>query len=562
MLKNISIKKKLLGAFFVSSLITAIVGGIGLVQIKANSKVINKVTADDVVFLTGALKLNQLALQHRRYEKNFFINIGNKENQDQDLESFNAVASESQELVRTLEVAIPADADEVEEIKASFTAAVAAHEKYMKGFLDIAARVQADPGVTPQTGNAMMDALAGDIEVYETSVNTIADLSLLYIASVSEKVAADAKKSQILIAALLAAGIAISIVFGFVISGLITRPLREAVRFAKAMANGDFTMTLPDGGKDEVGALLMALSQMTDQLKTMIGEIIGYVNTLSSASTELSSISEQLSEGAKATADKSLTVSSSTEQVSSSITSIAAASEEATTNVNMVATAAEEMTATINEIAANTETARGITTDAVVQAETASGQVEALGKSAQEISRVVEAITEISEQVNLLALNATIEAARAGEAGKGFAVVANEIKELARQTASAAITIRQQIGSVQQSSRETVEGITSFAGVVSKVNEIVSSIAAAIEEQTAVTREIVGNVAYAASGINDVSQNIIVSSSAVVDISQQIGEVRGNTENISASSDQVNTSALELSRLSEQIKSLVERFRV
>ena len=55
------------------------------------------------------------------------------------------------------------------------------------------------------------------------------------------------------------------------------------------------------------------------------------------------------------------------------------------------------------------------------------------------ISGIIQTIREIADQTNLLALNATIEAASAGEAGKGFAVVASDVKQLARETASAAV---------------------------------------------------------------------------------------------------------------------------
>jgi methyl-accepting chemotaxis protein len=562
MLQDVAIKNKMLGAFLLLAMITAFVGGIGLLRITKNNEAFRYVVSEDVDFLTGSLQLKSLALQHRRYEKDFFINIGNREKQEEYIKKFKTVAEESQTMLENLASSVPAGTAYTEKITVSLRDAAVFHKKYKDGFIDLAVKVLDDETVTPQMGNTMMMPLKNEIYSFEEAVKTASDLSLENIASVSETVINDGGKTQILISVILAAGIAISIVFGFLFSGLITRPIQEAVHLAGIMANGDFTATFKEGRNDEIGALLTALARMASQLKSMIRDIIGYVNTLNSVSSELASISRQLSQGAKETSAQSMSVSASAEQVSSSITSIAAASEEATTNVNMVATASEEMTATITEIAKNTDTARVITADAVNQADSASVQVDQLGQAAQEISRVVETITEISEQVNLLALNATIEAARAGEAGKGFAVVANEIKELARQTSSAAISIREQIGSVQESSKVAVAGIASIAGVVGKVNDIVAGIAASIEEQTAVTREIVGNVTQAASGIGSVSENINLSSEAVLGITREIGSVRRSTEDISSSSTQVNASSLELSRLSEQIKSLVERFRV
>ena len=562
MFQDMSLKKKLQGAFLISAIITAIVGCIGLLRITEINAIFKEVAADDVDFLIGSFELEVLALEHRRYEKDFFINIGNKEKQDGYLSKFKDVAEKTQEKIGSLTDSIPDDPSVSEKMRSAFAEAASFHKKYTDGFLELTKNVQADETITTQTANTMMASLKNDIYTYESNVQAISELSHKYIESIAEREIKKGQQSRHLIFVLVVSGIVISILFGLFISGLIVRQIKEAVGFAEAMAKGDFSKKLPEGGKDEIGTLLTALGTMSVRLKTVITDIIGYVNKLNSASVGLSTISTQLSNGAKETANQSMAVAASAEQVSSNIKSVAAASEQATTNVNMVATASEEMTATISEISKNTDTARIITADAVEKAKTASIQVDQLGQAAQQISNVVETITEISEQVNLLALNATIEAARAGEAGKGFAVVANEIKELARQTATAAISIREQIGNVQASSKTTVTGISSIANVVGRVNDIVAGIAAAIEEQSAVTTEIVGNVAQAALGIKEVSTNITHSSTAVTDITREIGRVNQRAEDMAASSVQVNSSALELSQVSEKIKQLVSMFRV
>ncbi len=342
----------------------------------------------------------------------------------------------------------------------------------------------------------------------------------------------------------------------------ITKPIVQGVDFAEKMSDGDLTQALDIDQKDEMGILAKALNSMGSNLRQMFKNIASGVETLSSSSTELSAISQQMFSGAEQSSGKSNTVATAAEEMSSNMTTVAAAAEQASTNADVIASSAEEMTATINEIAQNSEKARTITGDAVSQTTSVSERVGGLGKAAQEISKVTETITEISEQTNLLALNATIEAARAGEAGKGFAVVANEIKELARQTAEATGEIKSRIDGIQDSTASAIADIEQIPQVINDVNELVSTIATAVEEQSVTTKEIAGNVAQASQGMKEVTENVAQGSTVAGDIARDISEVNQAAGEMSNSSSQVNISAQELSKLGEQLKEMVGKFKV
>ena len=361
-----------------------------------------------------------------------------------------------------------------------------------------------------------------------------------------------------IIITLLAAGII------WIIAAAIVKPINQVVSGLKdaAEGEGDLTKRLEVRSTDEVGDLAKSFNMFVEKIQIIIRDIGENASHLTNSSTNLSDISARMTDGARNTSEKTNSAASSSQEVSENMNAIAAAMEEAATNIQMVSSAAEEMTATISEIAANSEKGRSIATDAVEQTEQSSTQVEALGKAASEIDKVVETITDISEQVNLLSLNATIEAARAGEAGKGFAVVANEIKELARQTASATGEIKEKVQGIQASTDNTISLIDKISKVVNEVSGIISTIAAAVEEQSVTTKEIAQNVSQASQGIDEVNENVAQTNSVSTQISQEIAEISQSTDEVTDNSSKVSTSASELAGLAETLNQMVGRFRV
>ncbi|NPA25577.1 MAG: hypothetical protein GXO34_07110 [Deltaproteobacteria bacterium] len=313
---------------------------------------------------------------------------------------------------------------------------------------------------------------------------------------------------------------------------------------------------------DELQSLSISFNNFILKLQTMFKEVVEGIVTISSASTELSVISQQMADGANKVTTQSNSVATAASEMSANMDSVASTTEQATLNMKDAASAVEEITTTISAVNRNTEKASKVTGEAVDEAKSATAKVRQLGLAANEISKVTEVITKISGQTNLLALNATIEAARAGEAGKGFAVVANEIKELAMQTANATGEIKAQIDNIQNSTADTVSQIERITTVIDNVNETVLTISNAVREQTKATGEIASNVTEAAHGLEEVNENVAQSSVVSNQISEDIIMVSQAAKEMSSSSNEVQSSTTELSKIAEKLKDMVQGFRL
>ncbi|MFZ6751138.1 methyl-accepting chemotaxis protein [Undibacterium sp. Ren11W] len=250
----------------------------------------------------------------------------------------------------------------------------------------------------------------------------------------------------------------------------ITRPLDYAVSIAEHIANGDLTQQIKVTSSDETGKLLQALDNMNLHLIQTVSEVRIGTDTIATASSQI--------------AAGNLDLSSRTEQQASSLEETASAMEELTSTVKQNADNAGQANQLV--VAAN---------DYAVKGQAVVGEVvQTMGSikdSSRKIVDIIGVIDGIAFQTNILALNAAVEAARAGEQGRGFAVVASEVRNLAQRSAGAAKEIKSLIDD-SVSKVDAGSSLVDSAGVtmaqivtsVKQVADIMSEIAAASHEQS------------------------------------------------------------------------------
>lgn len=347
-------------------------------------------------------------------------------------------------------------------------------------------------------------------------------------------------------------------------AGAIVRPINATVDMLRDISEGegDLTRRLDEDQIGELGELSVYFNRFAQRIHNIVSSIAGNVTTLSSASTQLSQSANSLANGTENTKSQSASVSSAAEELSINMENMSGSTQAMSSGMESVSQAIEEMKQTIAEIAQNAEQSAQVAGEASHAAEVSNAKVGAMGSAAEEIGRVIVVIQDIAEQTNLLALNATIEAARAGEAGKGFAVVATEVKQLAKQTATATDDIRLRIESMQKSTGEAVNSIGEISNVIAKVNELSRMIATAVEEQSITTGQIADHVGGTSSLANEVAMSVTESAQASREITENISVVDGVLQETAIEINQSRDSGEELHRLATEMQDLVSQFRI
>ncbi|MDP3643977.1 MAG: methyl-accepting chemotaxis protein [Bacteroidota bacterium] len=302
-----------------------------------------------------------------------------------------------------------------------------------------------------------------------------------------------------IIAFLLAGWIAIYI------SRKITEPLKKGIEFTKIMAKGDLTGEIDISQKDEIGILALNLQTMNNRIREIITYVASTAENLGTASLELSSTSQLVSQGASEQA-------ASAEEVSAAI---------------------EEMAANIQQNKENAKQTEIIAIKAEADIFQGSGKVIKTVDAMREIANKISIIGDIAFQTNILALNAAVEAARAGEHGRGFGVVASEVGKLAERSKLAATEIDQLTKSSVVNAEDAGKLMKEIVPDIQKTSQLIQEISAANYEQSA--------------GADQINQAI-----------QQLNMV---TQQNAASSEELATNAVELSAQAEQLQDIISFFK-
>ena len=270
-----------------------------------------------------------------------------------------------------------------------------------------------------------------------------------------------------------------------------------------------------------------------------LGRILSAANEVNSAADELSQMSANSADGARAQETAVNSIASAVEQMVASINKIEHQAEN-TRDISVHARqTADEGGLVVQSAVAEIQKAA----DAVKQA---AQQITALGERSQQIGSIIRVIEEISDQTNLLALNAAIEAARAGEYGRGFAVVADEVRTLAGRTHEAAAQVSKQINQIQSEIKATVDGMRHVQHSVAEgVNltrragealtdikqgafetvQMITTMGAAVNEQGAVSAEIARHIEHInqqAHHQNLIMEDVATTATYQVQLSQRL----------------------------------------
>lgn len=372
---------------------------------------------------------------------------------------------------------------------------------------------------------------------------------------------------------------ALIILLGVLITKRIVKRLNDIKLFMEKLEKGDFSTKVKEASlhdKSEFGMVSNSVEKMRININNLIEQLANTSEQLVASSEELTASAEQSADASNLVASAVTTMSNGTEEQ----LSLANNSTEVVQNISEKITVVSENTKSVSLLADNAKTSANAGEEAVEKAvnqmkmiekktnETASIITELEEKSIK-IGQIVDTIESISQQTNLLALNAAIESARAGEAGRGFSVVAEEIRKLAEQSQQATKEITEIITEVQNKTNSAVSVMNENSKEVENGSKVVNIAGASFGEILKMIKNISKQINEIAQSVNDINDGTKASVSSVNNIQNISMKIADETQTISAASEEQLASAEEiassskiLSQMAEELRSVINKFKV
>lgn len=391
-----------------------------------------------------------------------------------------------------------------------------------------------------ESGNKLMVDFDKTSKALATNTRDFKAIQVKEAADLTDKMVGSMGNLKIILLSLGLGTLFITIVIAWIITGSVTKPLKEVVGISGKIANGDLTVSVIGGSKDETGQVLEAMRIMVENLRSIIGQVSSTSTQVASAASQLHSTAERIATGTEEVVAQAGTVATAGEEMS-------ATSGDIAQNCQMAAEGAQRASLSARNgamVVEKTVAVMGLISDRVQES---AKTVESLGARSDQIGAIIGTIEDIADQTNLLALNAAIEAARAGEQGRGFTVVADEVRALAERTTRATREIGEMIKAIQSETKNavvameqgviqveagTVEASKSGGALIeileqiSDVTQQVNQIATAAEEQTATTSEISSNMQQITEVVQQTSLGAHESAAAAAQLSGNAEELQ------------------------------------
>ena len=334
----------------------------------------------------------------------------------------------------------------------------------------------------------------------------------------------------------------------FVIRKIVVSPIEQVNGVLEDIARGggDLTQRIPIKSNDEIGAL-------GQNFNDFIGTIQNIVKEMASATSELASVSDQVTRSSQSTHQNTEQQQKQTSDALEHLTQLTAATNEIASNAELTASNTKNAHQLSSESQSQMEANMLQVNSLVDELDNTSNVVTELRTASNDIGSVLDVIKSIADQTNLLALNAAIEAARAGEYGRGFAVVADEVRTLASRTQDSTQEIEGIIVSLQGKAQESFQATNrskELAGV-------------AIESTTS-TRNILNEIVEQMDGINDMNNHIASASEEQSHVTTVVTDgmqsLHSGASELAVQAKQLEEATVEMSKVERKLVEQISRF--